>query len=97
MLTLKNMVFTPVYAAHCLRLPWHSFMGSIGITAIATVALTLAVWGTTYLHPLRGYLNLVLAGTAFGALWCGLAYTFFVTSSERMRLRQMVSSIIPAW
>ena len=90
MLTLKNAVFTPLYAAHFMRVPLHRFFKEILITVTATIGIAgLSFVGGRFLH-LHGWWQLIGFGTGLGAVWCLAAYTVLLTVDERLHLKRML-------
>lgn len=70
---MRNLLFTPIYAAHCLQLPWTTFYPNIarGIIACGVVmALTYCV--SLFLTP-NTWLNLVLGFVIVSVVFLGSA------------------------
>lgn len=91
---LRNLVFTPVYAARCLNVKWYTFYGDIllGLSSIGAVCLVALPF---YLFiEIESWITLFAAGAAAGVL--ALLVNFFVVlgkSERRMVLDQIKSRL----
>lgn len=94
MLTLKNAVFTPLYNAHCLKVPWYSFLREIIISVAATVILTFASWSLSQIISLHGWWRMIFAGTAISVVWCVFAYFVLLNSTDRGQVHRMLPRTI---
>jgi len=90
MLTLKNVLFTPVYAAHVIGQPYGSFLRELGpivaVTGITIIAARVlaSAWGIT------GWFELAAASLILSALY-GLAVLQLALSREE---RAMLINIL---
>jgi membrane protein EpsK len=91
-LTLKNLVFTPLYCAHLLELRWHTFLKETLPVTAATLALSAAAAGTTSWLQLRGWRDLILAGAIVALAWAAFAYLCLLSRAERAKIRELISS-----
>ncbi|MCI8745146.1 MAG: MATE family efflux transporter [Lachnospiraceae bacterium] len=87
---LRNLVFTPIYAARCLKVKWYTFYGDIllGLVSIGAVCLTALPF--RLLIEIDGWVKLFSVGIAAGA--AALAVNFFVVlrKNERKMVLDMV-------
>lgn len=86
MLTLKNLCFTPVYAAHVLQRSWLSFLPEFAISAAVTVVSVALSWLVARAWPIHGWDQLVLAGLGLSAVYIVGVYRFVLTPDERALL-----------
>ena len=86
-LTAKNSLFTPLYAAHLLKLPWHTFAtrlinGVLGFVVVAagsyliSLNLSLASWS-----------SLALVGISISGIYILGAYFFGLRAEERLLIK----------
>jgi len=101
-LTMKNALFTPIYAALILKRPWYTFMMSplLGLGFMASV-MALAYGVSYYIDP-TSLIRLVILSVIIGVI--GLIGVWFVLSREERRImvdlvpapvRTLVTRLIP--
>ena len=82
-LTAKNGLFTPIYNARILGLPWWRFLKDL----LATTFATLLVSGVTYRistsRQLTTWAQLALVGAMIGSLYLVAAYFLAINPQER--------------
>jgi membrane protein EpsK len=83
-LTLKNALFTPVYAAIILKQPWHTFVRSSVSGLAFLLGLTAFGYIVNYYLPPTSWVQLVTLSLAIGAV--GLIAVWFILSSKDRRL-----------
>jgi len=86
MLTAKNLVFTPLYAAHILGLGYGTFFREMLPVIASTVGLALAGWWLAQNQPITSWLGLGLAGTVLAAAFFAIACRFALTREERSQM-----------
>jgi membrane protein EpsK len=90
MLTAKNVVFSPLYAARVLGCGWHVFFGDIlkvlGLTAVVTVL----AFGAAHLAALTTWFRLAVAGLLVGLAYVPGVWFAFLSPNERAQLRTQV-------
>jgi membrane protein EpsK len=87
-LTLKNLVFTPLYCAHLLRLPWYTFLKETVQVALATTVLGAMAWGVADCLNLLGWTKLIGASAILSAVGVAAAYGCLLSGAERARLKE---------
>jgi membrane protein EpsK len=92
MLTAKNLVFTPVYAAHCLGRKSLAFFRPILRVVAMTVATSACCYGLTRLVSLSGWLRLGGAVVAVSFVYAATVLLTQVSGEERMLLWNAVRS-----
>jgi len=86
MLTIKNAVFVPLYAAHIQNTRWHTFFGALlpGVAGCAAIALALR---TVAGHvALDSWASLLCAVGIGGAVYACCVYFAVLSPSERQLL-----------
>lgn len=74
--TLKNVLFTPVYTAHVMKLPWWVFFPSLSVSVVGTCFVGMMAYGVTLLRMPNGWFDLGVS-VAVVSLLCGVI-AFFV-------------------
>jgi membrane protein EpsK len=69
-LTSKNSIFTPIYAAHVLKIPLSTFVKPVGAGVLLAGSSMAVGWAICYLAVIKTWPQLLLAG--------GLVFLFFV-------------------
>jgi membrane protein EpsK len=84
--SLRNVIFTPIYSAHNMKLPWWSFLPSLIFTLIGT----LFVWGTSYILTIfympNSFFTLAGAATIISLLYAVFAWVFGINAAEKEML-----------
>jgi O-antigen/teichoic acid export membrane protein len=89
-MTLKHVLFTPLYAAHVLGKPWFTFlreMTPITLVTAATIMLGRAVAGV---WAIGGWGDLILVGLGLSVLCCAGVYGLVLSQAERQLLRSVL-------
>ena len=89
-LTAKNVIFTPVYAAHILKRPWHTFIRSSVSGMVFLAGLT--GFGYVLNHYFRPESWVQLVALSFVVGVGGLVGIWFVLSNSD---RQLVIELVP--
>jgi membrane protein EpsK len=91
MLTLKNVFFTPVYAAHVLGKPcgilFRELALIVGVASISVLLCRAVLW----FRPIGGWDQLVMVSLGISALYGLAVYRLILTEEER----KMVRGVIP--
>jgi len=85
-LTLKNMLFTPVYTAMIQKLPWWTFMSTMLPGIIATLFTAGMAYGATQLLAVGSWLTLIAIGGVIGLLYVLIVYLWVLNERDRRLL-----------
>lgn len=87
---LRNLVFTPIYAARCLKVKWYTFYGDIllGLASIGAICLTALPF--QLLIEIDGWIKLFAVGIAAGAAALALNFLIVLRKNERKMVLDMV-------
>ena len=87
---LRNLVFTPIYAARCLQVKWYTFYGDIllGLAAIGAICLTALPF--QMLIEIDGWIKLFAVGIAAGAAALAVNFLIVLRKNERKMVLDMV-------
>lgn len=91
---LRNLIFTPIYAAKCLKVKWYTFYGDIFLGLGSIGAICLVALPFRYYVAIDSWLALFAVGAAAGVL--ALLVNFFLVlrrSERQMVLRQVKSKL----
>jgi len=90
MLTVKNVLFTPIYAAHVLGKSSAVFFRELALIAgVASVSILLCR-GLLWFLPIAAWDQLAIAGLGVSALYGLVAYRLILTEEERKMVRALV-------
>lgn len=98
MLTVKNIVFTPIYGAYILGLDYRAFYREIIPVVGATVVLAGVGWWLSHNLQLHTWLGLGLAGLAVAGVFLLATYRLLLTNEERRQALRLVlpHAVLPA-
>ncbi len=87
---LRNLVFTPIYAARCLKVKWYTFYGDIllGLASIGAICLTALPF--QLLIEIDGWSKLFAVGIAAGAAALAVNFLIVLRKNERKMVLDMV-------
>lgn len=89
---LRNLIFTPVYAAHCLEIRWNRFYSDIVLGGLSIGAVTALGLLSRVIYPVHSWINLILTGAVVGPV--ALLANFFIIL--RREERDMVLDMVRA-
>lgn len=89
---LRNLIFTPIYAAHCLEIRWNRFYSDIVLGWISIGMITVLGLLSRMVYPIHSWGSLILTGIVIVPL--ALVVNFFVIlrKEERNMVINMVRS-----
>ena len=90
MLTVKNVLFTPIYGAHVLGKPCGRFFGELALIVVLTLASISLCRGVLWLRPIDGWGQLAMASLGVSVLYGLVVYRFVLTAQERRMVRGMI-------
>lgn len=82
-LTLKNALFTPIYAAHIQKLGWWTFLRSLWPPVVAVLAVGGVTLAVTKMVPTESWMTLVGIGGAVSLLYAAITYSILLNGEER--------------
>lgn len=87
---LRNLVFTPIYAARCLKVKWYTFYGDIllGLASIGAICLTALPF--QLLIEIDGWIKLFAVGIVAGAAALAVNFLIVLRKNERKMVLDMV-------
>jgi len=83
MLTLKNTIFTPVYAAMIIRLPWHTFLKEMFPIAAAVAVVFTCARILMFSFSISSLLGVVSWSLLIGTSYAIVVWTFFLNGEDR--------------
>lgn len=89
-LTLKNMVFTPVYAAHILGIPYTTFIKPVGAGVFLAGVGTAVGWGLCRVMVINGWLGLFIAGSL--GLFAAFTIAWLILGKDRSMLVSLLKA-----
>lgn len=92
MLTAKNLVFTPLYAAHILGLGYGAFYRETIPIIGAALGLTGIGWAMVHFYPVHSWTGLIAAGTGLTYIYLAFTYLILLTKEERLAALRIVTA-----
>jgi membrane protein EpsK len=85
-LTSKNTIFTPLYVARILQLPWYTFYPSLLAAVVGFLFAGIISFALVEYWELSGWIQLTLAAIATSAIYTIAALLFGINSDDRKLL-----------
>jgi membrane protein EpsK len=92
-LTLRNLIFTPLYAAHVLEMPNATFMKELLPCSLAAIGVSALGWGFAAVWNPVGWFGLGFAASAVGIVYSVLVAPLLLTRDERVMAKIKLSEI----
>jgi len=89
---LRNLTFTPIYAAHCLQVKWTTFYKDIFLGLRSVVIICLVVLPFELLVDINSWTKLFAVGIAAGILALGANFLIVLRKNERQMVLEKVKS-----
>ena len=89
---LRNLIFTPVYAAHCLEIRWNRFYSDILLGWFSIGTITLLGLLSRIVYPVHSWGSLILTGMVAGPLSLLVNFFIILRKEEREIVLNMVRS-----
>lgn len=67
--TAKNTLYTPIYAAHIMKLPWWTFLPSLSASVIGTFSVGIIAYGLTLVRMPNSWLALTSSAAVVSLLY----------------------------
>ena len=89
-LTAKNGIFTPLYNARILHLPWWTFFRSIAASVLAWLGVFLVSFWVSKNFVLNNLFQIALAGTIIGGLYIIVVLAIGLSGDERNFIKEEI-------
>lgn len=89
-LTAKNAVFTPLYNAHILHLPWWTFLRNLSTSVVAWLAVFIISFWISLTFAITGLPQLALVGMLVGCLYLLVIYFIGLNKDDRSFLKKEI-------
>ncbi len=80
---IRNMVFTPIYAAKCLEVKWTTFYADIFLGLASIGIITAVAMVSKLILPMNTWVTFFLSGFFMGCVALGLNFLIVLRKSER--------------
>lgn len=87
---IRNLTFTPMYAAHCLSLPWHTFYKAIVRGCVCVVTVVVVSFAYRAAFPVNSWLTLIVAGCVCSLVAGAINLFVAFNGEERRKFQQLV-------
>ena len=95
-LTAKNVVFTPIYSAHILRVPAVTFLRELPPVIVTSFSVAGASWLTATYVDLTSWGRLATVLAVATAMYCTIAFYFLIGAEQRASMRARFSLLFSA-
>jgi len=89
---LRNLFFTPVYAARCLKVKWYTFYGDILLGLVSIGAVCLVALPFALFIEIDGWMKLFAVGIAAGVLALAVNFLVVLRKGERQMVMDKIKS-----
>lgn len=89
---LRNLIFTPIYAAHCLEIRWNRFYSDIALGFFSIGTITVLGFLSRMVYPIHSWGSLILTGIVMGPLSLLVNFFIILRREERDIVLHMVRS-----
>jgi O-antigen/teichoic acid export membrane protein len=89
---LRNLIFTPIYAARCLKVKWYTFYGDIFLGLVSIGAVCLVALPFQLFIQIDGWIKLFAVGIVAGILALLVNFCIVLRKSERRMVLDKVKS-----
>lgn len=89
---LRNLIFTPVYAARCLKIRWNRFYSDVVLGWISIGTITALGLLSRTVYPIHSWGSLILTGLVMGPLSLLVNFFIILRKEERKIVMDMVRS-----
>lgn len=86
-LTAKNTLFTPLYGARILKLPWYTFLPNLLTGAVACLMVGLVSYGVSLNWDVAGWGALALVTVIIAGIYVVVAYFLGLNAADRELLK----------
>lgn len=87
---LRNLIFTPIYAAQCLKVKWYTFYGDILLGVVSIGAICLTSLPFQLFIEIDGWIKLFSVGIVAGILALAVNFLVVLRKNERKMVLDMV-------
>lgn len=89
---LRNLIFTPIYAAKCLQIRWTRFYSDIVLGWFSIGSIVLLGMISRTIFPIHSWISLLLTGVVMGPLALVLNFMIILRKEEKEMVLGMVKS-----
>lgn len=87
---IRNLTFTPMYAAHCLELPWYTFYKAIVRGCVCVVTVMVVSFAYRAVSPANSWLTLIVAACVCSLVAGAINLFIAFDGAERRKFQQLV-------
>ena len=89
---IRNMVFTPIYAARCLEVKWTTFYGDIFMGLASIGIITAVAMVSKLVLPMDSWITFFVSGGFMGCVALMLNFFIVLGKTERQMVLEKVAS-----
>jgi len=92
-MTVRNLFFTPLYAARVQKLPWFTYFGTVLALALLNAFFIGMVWGISQLSAVKTWPALAMLAAAVSVVYMIISYGCVLREEEKALLWKL----LPLW
>lgn len=89
---IRNMIFTPIYAARCLEVKWTTFYSDIFMGLASIGIITAVAMGSKLILPMDSWITFFTSGFFMGCVALGLNFLIVLRKTEREMVLSKIKS-----
>ena len=90
-LTAKNVLFTPIYAAYIQELPWWTFVNSFMPSILGSLSVGFCMFVISHFLLLDNWINLLFLSAVVSVVYLTIIYFFVLDSTDHLLLKTFLS------
>jgi O-antigen/teichoic acid export membrane protein len=87
--TAKNAIYMSIYTAHIMRLPWWTFIPSLGSSVMGTLLVGLGSYALTLVRMPESWLTLIGSAALVSIVYAAVAWAVGLSRTDRQLLRNL--------
>ncbi len=89
---IRNLIFTPIYAARCLEIRWNRFYSDIALGLLSIGSIAVLGQLSRMVYPIHSWGSLILTGVVVGPLSLLINFFVILRKEERRMVTEFVRS-----
>ncbi|MGN0335854.1 MAG: lipopolysaccharide biosynthesis protein [Lachnospiraceae bacterium] len=91
---IRNLIFTPIYAAKCLEVKWTTFYHDIFLGLASIFALIVLAWGSKLIVPMDTWISFFAVCICMGIVAMAVNFFIVLRRSEREMVMEKINNVL---